>query len=63
MEKTMSLRKALWPALATGGLFAIIGTAFLPAHETRAVLFALSDATACLFQYDLTPHLLQLASR
>ncbi|MFT9026093.1 hypothetical protein [Acetobacter indonesiensis] len=59
----MSLRKALWLALGTGSLLAIIGAAFLPPHETRAVLFALSDATASLFQYDLSPHPLELASR
>ncbi|WP_133058414.1 hypothetical protein [Acetobacter cibinongensis] len=63
MENTISLRKALWLALGTGSLLAIMGAGFLPPHETRAVLFSLSDATASLFQYDLTSDRLELAPR
>lgn len=50
----MLFRKMLWPTFAIGGLLAIVAGASLPHHNAQAVLFALSDATASLFQYDVT---------
>lgn len=62
MENTMLFRKMLWPTFAIGGLLAIVAGASLPHHNAQAVLFALSDATASLFQYDVTLQPLDVAS-
>ncbi|GBQ83213.1 hypothetical protein AA14337_2535 [Acetobacter malorum DSM 14337] len=59
----MMLRKTLWPALAVGALLAVTGAVFLPPQSTQTVLYAFSDATACLFQYDVTQPTLEVASR
>ncbi|WP_179194643.1 hypothetical protein [Acetobacter persici] len=63
METELMRRKTLWSGLIAGVLVLLLGGALVPAHNTQAALFALSDATSCLFQYDVTQQTQEIASR